>query len=552
MLVLLAQLPLGAMQEATNKRLQKLESDYQKNKENLFAASGVEKAQKMLNALGNVPSADADNLRKKLQTAATVALVRKVHSNISSTPMNRILDAVKQAETIDESILESEASNLKITPIIHDLQTAYIFGSLQNRSFTMHCLTPFTLYEKDAHSNTLLHIACEKNDTAKIKTLLEYEKALATEDNNNPFDDFPAFLTAPEPCESILLTQTNKSGQTPLIFAAKTGNCDAIKTLLSYGAHPNVTDNTGKTALHYAASSKNHQLMKAIATADTDFNCVDNDGNTPLDILLSHHTFTTSDKDLCACLNLFKAHNAKLKKLVDNPRAKLALSMNLQPAPTQPKPVRHKKPKKKKTKAAPVQEAPTELRYPDILYRIIRKGDLKPFNTIQKYHDRLLIQIPNFLDYEDEITPHPLLAACLNDNSKIIEKLIGIGSNPDFISKTGKYRTDIALQTGFTEAPITHYMLTLNKHLFATLLQYEGLDLNLKNSNDETILDVIAQHPEMHYLIPMVIVYGANCFKGKNIIPDPLYATIIDGVLHNQIMITFDSKKQAYVFATIT
>lgn len=47
----------------------------------------------------------------------------------------------------------------------------------------------------------------------------------------------------------------DSTGRSPLSWAAKRGEAEAVRVLLEYGADPNNSDNTGMTPLHYAAQA---------------------------------------------------------------------------------------------------------------------------------------------------------------------------------------------------------------------------------------------------------------------------------------------------------
>ncbi|CAM4184137.1 hypothetical protein BOTU111921_15795 [Bordetella tumbae] len=60
------------------------------------------------------------------------------------------------------------------------------------------------------------------------------------------------------------LNARNQDGSTPLILAAKHGNVDVVKTLLTAGASPDMQDNRGLTALIYAALSGALEVIKML------------------------------------------------------------------------------------------------------------------------------------------------------------------------------------------------------------------------------------------------------------------------------------------------
>ncbi|KAH7386810.1 ankyrin repeat-containing domain protein [Phaeosphaeria sp. MPI-PUGE-AT-0046c] len=60
----------------------------------------------------------------------------------------------------------------------------------------------------------------------------------------------------------------NRSQQTPLHFASKSGDHESVKALLLLGAKAALVDGSGLNALHYAAQSGNHETMMAILKID--------------------------------------------------------------------------------------------------------------------------------------------------------------------------------------------------------------------------------------------------------------------------------------------
>ncbi|KAL6897202.1 ankyrin repeat-containing domain protein [Trichoderma evansii] len=62
----------------------------------------------------------------------------------------------------------------------------------------------------------------------------------------------------------------DESGQTPLIWAAKTGNEDVIKLLLENGAGIDVSDKNGLTALYWANSKEQREIVKLLLERGAD------------------------------------------------------------------------------------------------------------------------------------------------------------------------------------------------------------------------------------------------------------------------------------------
>jgi ankyrin repeat protein len=69
-----------------------------------------------------------------------------------------------------------------------------------------------------------------------------------------------------------------------LLFAAKDGDLQRVKKLISEGLPLDLIDEAGKTALHYAAENENLELAKVLIDAGADVNIRDESRitNTPL------------------------------------------------------------------------------------------------------------------------------------------------------------------------------------------------------------------------------------------------------------------------------
>lgn len=76
-----------------------------------------------------------------------------------------------------------------------------------------------------------------------------------------------------------------RSGQTPLMCAASSGNAAIIRMLLSARAHLNDTNERGETALHLAASSGDINSVEELIKAQANPNSLTYEGDTVLDYL---------------------------------------------------------------------------------------------------------------------------------------------------------------------------------------------------------------------------------------------------------------------------
>ena len=77
-------------------------------------------------------------------------------------------------------------------------------------------------------------------------------------------------------------TQIEKTGASPLFDAARMGTYDMVKSLVNYGADPNVATKTGLTPLHQAAARGNLDMVKDLVQAGAEVNAVAENGRTPV------------------------------------------------------------------------------------------------------------------------------------------------------------------------------------------------------------------------------------------------------------------------------
>ena len=76
--------------------------------------------------------------------------------------------------------------------------------------------------------------------------------------------------------------QVDKSGRTPLRWAAQICYLEITKLLLKAGANPNQTDIWKNVPLHWAALDDFLEIVKLLLKAGADPNQANNDGETPL------------------------------------------------------------------------------------------------------------------------------------------------------------------------------------------------------------------------------------------------------------------------------
>lgn len=97
-----------------------------------------------------------------------------------------------------------------------------------------------------------------------------------------------------------------------LVSVTKTPPADAIRHLISIGVPVNGKDRYGNTPLHYAARAKNVEAMKALLDAGANIDAVNRDGVTPLRQLLLRKP------DNLEAVELLLAHGADMHQRYEN------------------------------------------------------------------------------------------------------------------------------------------------------------------------------------------------------------------------------------------
>jgi ankyrin repeat protein len=153
----------------------------------------------------------------------------------------------------------------------YDMASAYTTANLEEIK------TFFTKCERnqkkvnillDGDGNTLLHNAVKRENYIKGKGFVLWDVAVVK------------YLIE----QGAYVNVSDKSGMTPLNYAAMEGNVEAVKILLSVdGIDVNAGEKMGYTPLHRAASSGHVDVIKAlISHKDIDVNKPNNTGWTPL------------------------------------------------------------------------------------------------------------------------------------------------------------------------------------------------------------------------------------------------------------------------------
>ena len=97
--------------------------------------------------------------------------------------------------------------------------------------------------------------------------------------------------------DTLLNTQEEGTGWTPLYCAGVFGHSEAVLHLLEKGADPNIPSVHGDTLLHYAVDSGQYKVAGYLLEAGASPNCQNSDGDSPL-----HHAASKGDARLIRLL----------------------------------------------------------------------------------------------------------------------------------------------------------------------------------------------------------------------------------------------------------
>jgi ankyrin repeat protein len=132
---------------------------------------------------------------------------------------------------------------------------------------------------------TALIWAAAQNQPAMIRFLLSKGAAV---DARSAVRDWPRRMTAEERPKDM-----NRGGMSALMFAARQGNIDALRTLLEAGADPDFTDPDDSTALLVALMNGHWDAAKLLIDAGADVNLWDWWGQSPLYMAVDMNTLPT-------------------------------------------------------------------------------------------------------------------------------------------------------------------------------------------------------------------------------------------------------------------
>ena len=136
---------------------------------------------------------------------------------------------------------------------------------------------------KDERGRTQLHLAARRGDLENVKSLISKGANVNARDE---YGDTPLLDTKNVEVVKYLVSQganvntSNKNGFTLLHTAAYEGDVDVVKFLISKGANVNAKNIDGTTPLlHTRASSEYLETVKILVLAGADVNAKDNRGN---------------------------------------------------------------------------------------------------------------------------------------------------------------------------------------------------------------------------------------------------------------------------------
>ena len=163
----------------------------------------------------------------------------------------------------------------------------------------------------DNSGKTALMIAEENKQKEMMEFLKNWGKTIEQDNEENSEQFTPTFVPtiipspqntpAPELKNTPLPTQTpvkeNINKNEALLQAAKDGNINKVKELLSEGANVNAKDSNGKTALMYAAEKGYLDIVKLLVNGGANIHAKDSKGKTAIMYALDN-----KHKDIAAYL----------------------------------------------------------------------------------------------------------------------------------------------------------------------------------------------------------------------------------------------------------
>lgn len=150
-----------------------------------------------------------------------------------------------------------------------------------------------TASEASAAQYPSIHFLAAQGEIAKIKEEIDRGTDINAVDKTGLTPLAWAAAHRQKATLSVLLqsgadaTACSPSGETALSFAACQGQLDAVEQLLEYGADPDITNVEGGTALMYAAFNGYPQVVKLLLEHGADITATNNEGYTALGLAVS-------------------------------------------------------------------------------------------------------------------------------------------------------------------------------------------------------------------------------------------------------------------------
>ena len=144
---------------------------------------------------------------------------------------------------------------------------------------------------KNAHGDTLLHIACKINSISLCEVLFE---ACCDVNIKNKHGDTPLHVACQtqgiQLCKLLLtadcnINVMNNNGDTPLHIACEIGSIQLCEILLEACCDVNVKNNNGDTPFHVACEFRSIHLCEILLKANCGVDIKNKNGNTPLHII---------------------------------------------------------------------------------------------------------------------------------------------------------------------------------------------------------------------------------------------------------------------------